>query len=72
MSDLHKGEPGGPWTVPGALKGNMKNLTVSQTVILLASIAAPIVAYKILGSPEAAAATMTVGLVVNFVIGRVP
>lgn len=47
----------------------MKNIYV-QCVILVACIAAPIVAFKILGSTEAAAATAGIGMIVNFVLGR--
>lgn len=50
----------------------MKNITFPQAMVLLACIAAPIVAYKFLGSPEAAAATMAVGMVLNFLLGREP
>lgn len=48
----------------------MKNLTLPQALVLVACIAAPIAAYKLLGSPEAAAASMIVGMIVNFVLGR--
>lgn len=48
----------------------MKNMSLAQAVVLLACIAAPIVAYKLLGSPEAAAASMVVGMVLNFLLGR--
>ncbi len=48
----------------------MKNMTIPQALVLIACIAAPIAAYKLLGSPEAAAASMVVGMIVNFVLGR--
>jgi hypothetical protein len=48
----------------------MRNLTLPQALVLIACIAAPIAAYKLLGSPEAAAAGMVVGMIVNFVLGR--
>ena len=48
----------------------MKNITATQAIVLLACIAAPIVAYKFLGSPEAAAASMVVGMIMNFLLGR--
>jgi hypothetical protein len=48
----------------------MKNLSWPQLVVLLACVAAPIVAYKLLGSAEAAAASMVVGMVLNFLMGR--
>jgi hypothetical protein len=48
----------------------VKNLTLPQALVLIACIAAPIAAYKLLGSPEAAAASMVVGMIVNFLLGR--
>lgn len=48
----------------------MKNITLPQALVLIACIAAPVAAYKLLGSPEAAAIGMTVGMIVNFVLGR--
>lgn len=48
----------------------MKNITLPQALVLIACIAAPIAAYKLLGSPEAAAASMVVGMVANFLLGR--
>lgn len=48
----------------------MKNITLPQALVLVVCIAAPIAAYKLLGSPEAAAASMIVGMVLNFVLGR--
>lgn len=48
----------------------MKNITLPQALVLIACIAAPVAAYKFLGSPEAAAIGMTVGMIVNFVLGR--
>lgn len=48
----------------------MKNISLPQALVLIACIAAPIAAYKLLGSPEAAAASMIVGMIVNFVLGR--
>jgi hypothetical protein len=50
----------------------MKNITLPQALVLLACIAAPIAAYKFLGSPEAAAASMVVGMILNFLLGRDP
>lgn len=48
----------------------MKSITLPQALVLIACMAAPIAAYKFLGSPEAAAAGMVVGMVVNFLLGR--
>lgn len=48
----------------------MKNITLPQALVLIACIAAPIAAYKLLGSAEAAGAGMIVGMVVNFLLGR--
>jgi hypothetical protein len=48
----------------------MKSINFPQAIVLLACIAAPIAAYKLLGSPEAAAASMVVGMVLNFLLGR--
>lgn len=48
----------------------MKNITLPQALVLIACVAAPIAAYKLLGSPEAAAASMLVGMIVNFLLGR--
>lgn len=48
----------------------MKSITLPQALVLIVCIAAPIAAYKLLGSPEAAAASMIVGMVLNFVLGR--
>lgn len=48
----------------------MKNITLPQALVLIACIAAPVAAYKFLGSPEAAAIGMTVGMIVNFILGR--
>lgn len=50
----------------------MKSVTPAQAIVLVACLAAPIVAYKLLGSAEAAAASMVVGMVVNFALGRPP
>lgn len=48
----------------------MKNITIQQALVLVACIAAPVVAYKLLASAEAAAAVAAVGMIVNFVLGR--
>lgn len=48
----------------------MKSINFPQALVLLACIAAPIAAYKWLGSPEAAAASMVVGMILNFLLGR--
>lgn len=48
----------------------MKNISLPQALVLIACIAAPIAAYKLLGSPEAAGASMVVGMIVNFILGR--
>lgn len=48
----------------------MKNITTPQAIVLVACIAAPIAAYKWLGSPEAAGASMVVGMILNFLLGR--
>jgi hypothetical protein len=48
----------------------MKNITLAQALVLAVCVAAPIAAYKLLGSEEAAAATMIGGMVVNFMLGR--
>lgn len=48
----------------------MKNITLPQALVLICCIAAPIAAYKFLASPEAAAVGMTVGMLINFLLGR--
>ncbi len=48
----------------------MRSISFPQVLILLACIAAPIVAYKFLGSAEAAAATTGIGMIVTFLLGR--
>ncbi len=48
----------------------MKNISLAQALVLVACLAAPVAAYKLLGSAEAAAATAGVGMVVNFFLGR--
>lgn len=48
----------------------MKNLTLPQALVLIACIAAPIAAYKLLGSVEAGGVVMAVGMIVNFLLGR--
>jgi hypothetical protein len=48
----------------------VKNISIPQALVLIACIAAPIAAYKLLGSPEAAAASMVVGMIANFLLGR--
>ncbi len=50
---------------------SIKNLTAAQALVLVACLAAPIVAFKLLGSSEAAAATAAVGTVLTFLLGRV-
>lgn len=50
----------------------MKSITLAQALVLVACVAAPIAAYRLLGSPEAAAASMIVGMVLNFLLGRNP
>ncbi len=49
---------------------SLQNLTVAQAIVLVACLAAPIAAFKLLGSSEAAAATAAVGTVVTFLLGR--
>ncbi len=49
---------------------SFKNLTVAQAVVLVTCLVAPIAAYKLLGSSEAAAATAAVGTVMTFLLGR--
>lgn len=46
------------------------NYTWSQVVVFVACLAAPIAAYKLLDSVEAAAALVVIGQAVNFMIGR--
>lgn len=46
------------------------NITWQQAAVLIACIAAPVAAYKFLGSPEAAAVVTTAGMIINFLIGR--
>lgn len=48
----------------------MKNFSLPQALILIACIVAPIVAYKLLDSVVAGGITMTIGMVLNFVLGR--
>ncbi len=48
----------------------MKNLTWPQVVILLACLAAPIVAYKLLDSVAAGAVLMGPGMIITFLLGR--
>ena len=48
----------------------MKSITLPQALVLVACIAAPIAAYKLLGSVEAGGVVMAVGMIVNFVLGR--
>lgn len=48
----------------------MKSITFPQALVLIACMGAPIAAYKLLDSPEAAAAGMVIGMVVNFLLGR--
>ncbi len=48
----------------------MKSITPQQALVLIACLAAPIAAFKLLGSAEAAAATYAVGMIVNFLLGR--
>jgi len=48
----------------------MKNISLNQALVLVACLAAPVAAYKLLGSAEAAAATAAVGMVINFLLGR--
>lgn len=48
----------------------MKSITFPQVIILLAVIAAPIVAYKLLGSAEGSLATSSLGSIILFLLGR--
>lgn len=48
----------------------MKSITLQQALVLIACLGAPIVAYKLLSSVEAAGATAMVGMIVNFLLGR--
>lgn len=48
----------------------MKNITLPQALILIACLAAPIAAYKLLGSAEAAAVLSSIGMILNFLLGR--
>lgn len=50
----------------------MKSVSVTQAIVLVACLAAPVAAFKLLGSAEAAAATAAVGMVINFLLGRSP
>jgi hypothetical protein len=48
----------------------MKNVTPLQVIVFVACVAAPIAAYKILATADAAAALVFVGMVINFFLGR--
>ena len=48
----------------------MKSITYQQALVLIACLTAPILAYKLLSSVEAAGATAMVGMIVNFLLGR--
>lgn len=48
----------------------MKTITWQQALILLVCMAIPVAAFKFLGSPEAAGASMAAGMVLNFLLGR--
>lgn len=48
----------------------MKTISLYQALVLIACLAAPVAAFKLLGSTEAAAATAAVGMIVNFMLGR--
>lgn len=49
---------------------SLKNLTTAQAIVLVACLAAPIIAFKLLGAVEAGAATAAVGTVLSFLMGR--
>ncbi len=51
---------------------SLQNLTWQQALVFVACLAAPVAAYKLLGSTEAGAATRFVGMVVSFMLGRPP
>ncbi len=46
------------------------NIPVFQWLALMVCVASPIVAFKILGSAEGAAASMAAGMLLNFLLGR--
>ncbi len=48
----------------------MKTITWQQLVLFLACLVTPIAAYKLLGSAEAAAASMGAGMILLFLTGR--
>lgn len=48
----------------------MKSITFPQALVFVVCVAAPVVAYKLLGSPEAAGASMLAGMALNFLMGR--
>ncbi len=49
---------------------SLQNLTWQQALVFIACMAAPVLAYRFLGSAEAVAATTGVGMIVNFMLGR--
>jgi hypothetical protein len=48
----------------------MKNITLPQALVLIACLAAPIAAYKLLDSAMAAGIVGSVGMLINFIMGR--
>ncbi len=49
---------------------SVKNLTLPQALVFIACLAAPIAAYKLLGSVEAGIVVGYVGMGINFLLGR--
>ena len=49
---------------------SLQNLTWQQAIVFVACLAAPVAAYKLLGTADAVAATTLVGMIVNFMLGR--
>ena len=50
----------------------MKNITPAQAIVLVACLTAMVVANKLLGSEAATMIVGTVGMLVNFLLGRDP
>lgn len=48
----------------------LKTITLPQVILLAACLAAPIAAYKLLGSTEAAGVTYSAGTILMFMLGR--
>lgn len=48
----------------------LKNVTLPEALVLIACIAATVIAYKLFDSTTAAAVVASVGMTVNFMLGR--